>query len=147
MLNFTTLFLGMFMVVMWMAGVAVLRSACGISKAPKPGFVGAMALVLFVGGATAVLQFVLSMTLGMSGLGNDAHAVTMLRTLLAVPSFMLVAAMIYKMMLPTTFGRGTAICLVQMLVCFCLLMVFSMVVSSLSPSSWAQMKTMMCLPW
>ena len=56
MLNFTTFFLGMFMVAMWMACVAVLRSACGISKAPKPGFVGAMALVLFVGGATAIVR-------------------------------------------------------------------------------------------
>lgn len=129
MLNSGTLMLGMVMFVLWVIAAWVLRMGCGTvlgRGGRKPGLLGAMMLVLLAAAATVGTQFALGAMMGMSSFGFEVTAETAnrLRLMLSLPLHLIVTATIYKMLLPTTFGRATLIWAVQAAVIVALFMLF-----------------------
>jgi hypothetical protein len=115
MLTLSNLLLGMLLVSLWLLSAYIIRTCCKTMKAPQPGLMGAMMLVLLTAGGAVALQFTLGMLTGFSALGFslDGDSASQLRLALAVPVWMLVGASVYRFMLPTTFGRAMIIFLVQ----------------------------------
>jgi hypothetical protein len=148
MLDFTMILLGMFAIALWIIAATVLRAGCMFFRAPKPGFVGALTMVLLVAGATMAMQFLMGFTLAMQPLGLDQNpqAADSVRHTFMVPLHMLAAATIYKLMLPTSFGRAMLIWVAQVLMAVALFVVFAMVLSSANPSAWTSLRGMMSMP-
>lgn len=84
----------------------VLRLACGLVGEQAPDLGRAMVIVL----GAMILQFVGGMILGFVGLGSSQ--------VVGLVVSAIVSAWVYSQMLPTTLGRGLAIWVAQIVVCF-----------------------------
>lgn len=145
MFSLTNILLGMLMTTMWVVGACVIRSACSTMRMPGPGFTAAMMLTLLAGAGAVATQFALGVMTGMSAFGfvMDQPAAEHLRMMLAAPVWMLVCAMVYKSMLPTTFGKATIIFMSQALVIAAMVVGFSLLANVTHSATLMQVRSMM----
>ncbi len=104
----TFLAVGLLMLFLGVAVSAIiLRVACGIAGIdPVPDLGRAIMIVL----GNAVILFAISVALSMVGLGRAPGLIVSA----------LVSAAVYQSMIPTTYGKGLLIWVVQIAVCFAL---------------------------
>lgn len=118
MFSLTNVLLGMVLTAMWVTAACTVRAGCTTMKVNRPGLTGAMMLTLIAFGGAIASQFAVGMLMGMSLLGLSAQpeSAEQMRMMLAMPVWMLVCAMVYRFMLPTTFGKAMIMFLAQALI-------------------------------
>ncbi len=147
MFTLTNLLLAMVLTGIWLAGAAVARSCCKSMKVNQPGMASMMLLSLMAIAGAVAAQFTLGAMMGMSLLGMSAEPSTaeQLRMMLAMPIWMLVCATIYRMMLPTTFGKAMCIFLAQAVVASAIMVGFSMLANITGHETLMQVREMLPL--
>jgi hypothetical protein len=115
MLSLSHMFMGLVLVSLLLLASFVMRACCKTMKAPQPGLLATMMLVLMAAGGSLAMQFGLGMALGFSMLGFELEPAeaTSVRMALTAPIWMLVGASVYRAMLPTTFGKAMVMFLIQ----------------------------------
>jgi len=131
---------GGLLVLLWLISSFTLRMGCMISRVPKPGFVGAATLMLAVGAMTATAHFGLGVLMGMSpgGMNLSGTDAARLAAGLGLPAHMLMAATIYKIMLPTTFGKAMSVWVLQMSLLLVLIAGAGFAIHTVNPEGWAK---------
>lgn len=133
---------GGMMFALWMVASMLLRASCAMNGVRRPRMVGAAVLTLLAAAAGGLAHMTLSTGLGMTaqGLGMSSGSGARLVLMLGVPVHMLAAASAYRLMLPATFGKATSVWIVQMLALAALAVGFDMLMTTLVPDAWAQMR-------
>jgi len=136
---------GGFLVLLWLMSALTLRAGCMFTRVPKPGFVGAAMLMLVVGAMTATAHFGLGVLMGMSpgGLKLDATNAARLAAGLGLPAHMIIAATVYKFMLPATFGKAMSVWVLQMSMLLVLIVGAGYAIHTVNPDGWASVCRMM----
>ncbi|MBI1373956.1 MAG: hypothetical protein GC159_14630 [Phycisphaera sp.] len=102
-------------------GAALLRIGCQIVKVPVPEFGKAMGVVIVAAIASFAVSFMFGFTMG-AMIGADPTALRVIQ-IINLPISACLYATIYMAMLPTTFGKGLLIWLVQAAVVFAIVIV------------------------
>jgi hypothetical protein len=128
MFSLTNVLLGMVLTAMWVVAACTVRAGCTTMKVNKPGLTGAMMLTLIAFSGAIASQFAVGMLMGMSmlGLGQQAESAEQMSMMLAMPVWMLVCAMVYRFMLPTTFGKAMIMFLAQAVILGAMLVALGM---------------------
>ena len=116
-------------------GAALLRLGCWVCKVEEPGFLKAMGIVFVNALANMVVQVLIGVFIGLIAGASGARnlqAVQVLATLISLPFVMLVSGGIYCGMIPTSFGKGILIWLVQLAVWIVIALVFALVTGVLA---------------
>lgn len=132
MFSLTNVLLGMMLTAMWIVASYTVRAGCTTMRIGKPGLTGAMMLTLLAVGGAIASQFAVGMLMGMSILGGSPapEAAEQMRLMLAMPVWMLVCAMVYRFMLPTTFGKAMIIFLAQAVIVGAMMVGFGMLANA-----------------
>jgi hypothetical protein len=102
--------------VFFLISAAFLRLACSISGVIAPGFGKAMSITFVADGVSTAGAFFLVYVLTSTNQGNvDAKTLGLIANAVGVPLGAVMSAAIYSGMLPTSFGKGILIWLVQLL--------------------------------
>jgi hypothetical protein len=98
-------------------GALILRIACSICRVELPGFFKAMGVTAVVAVVSLIACSALGFIVGVLGhlAGISLASLNILSALFGLPLGMLVSALLYKVLLPTTFGKGVLIWLVHLL--------------------------------
>jgi hypothetical protein len=144
MFSLTNVLLGMLLTGMWVVAACTARAGCTSLRVAKPGLTGAMVLTLVAAGGSIAAQFAMGMMTGMSMFGHamQAHA-EQIRMLLALPVWMLVCSVVYKSMLPTTFGKAMIIFVLQAAIIGAMMLGFSLLANFTHSQALLQVRSML----
>ena len=147
MLTLSHMFMGLVLVVLWVVAALVMRGSCKALKAPQPGMLSAMLLVMLASAGSLAMQFALGMALGFSMFGFEIAPAdaTHLRLAMTAPIWMLVGASVYKAMLPTTFGKAMTMFVMQAAIVAASVAGLAMLASMTKSPALMEMRQM--LPW
>lgn len=128
MFSLTSVLLGMLLLGMWIVASCTARASCTTMRLNnKPGLTGAMMLTLMAAGGAVAAQFAVGMLMGMSSaVGAAPEAAVQMKTMLVMPVWMLVCAMVYRFMLPTTFGKAMCMFMAQVVIVGAMMVGFNM---------------------
>jgi hypothetical protein len=145
MFSVTSLLLGMMLTSMWIVASCTARAGCTVMKINKPGLTGAMMLTLVAVAGAIASQFAIGTLMGMSLMGMAAEPSTadQMRLMLAMPVWMIVCAMVYRMMLPTTFGKAMCLFAMQAVVVGAMALGMSMLAQSTQQRHLMELRQMM----
>ena len=145
MFSLTNVLLGMMLTGMWIVAACTARAGCTTMRIARPGLTGAMMLTLLAVGGAIASQFAVGMLMGMSLLGLSAppESHEQMRMMLAMPVWMLVCAMVYRFMLPTTFGKAMIIFLAQALIVGAMMIGFNMLANATQQGNLMEVKQML----
>ena len=98
-------------------GALLLRIACSICRAELPGFFKAIGVAFIVGFLGVIAGSAVGFVLGAVGYiaGIPSAAVQVVSLIVGLPVNMLLSALLYKVLLATTFKKGVLIWLVHLL--------------------------------
>ncbi|HVP72185.1 MAG TPA: hypothetical protein VMS30_00510 [Phycisphaerales bacterium] len=146
MFSVTNILLGMLLLGMWIVASCTARAACTTMRINRPGLTGAMMLTLLAMGGAIACQFGVGMMMGMSssiGLSTAPETAQQMRLILAAPIWMLVCAMAYRVLLPTTFGKAMAMFLAQALILGAMIVGFNLLANMTGQANMLEVRQMM----
>lgn len=145
MLTMTNLLLGMMVAGMWVAAACSARFTCSAMRLPKPGFAPALLLTLLAAGGAIACQFAVGTMMGMAvaSAAVQTEVSEQVRTMLVMPVWMLVCAMIYRVMLPTTFGKAMTVFFGQAIVATAIMVAVSLLANATQQPNLVELRSML----
>lgn len=121
-----------------LVGAVIFRAACSIynrlcqpeNRVPDPSFGKAMLIAFVSGVAQNIVGVVIGFAIGIAsaGVGLDEDVASIAAGLVSIPFSLLISAAINAWLLPTTFGRGLMVALVQLAIVITVVLVVGVVV-------------------
>lgn len=147
MFSLTSVLLGMLLLGMWIVASCTARAACTTMRLNnKPGLTGAMMLTLLAVAGAVAAQFGVGVMMGMSSaLGASPEGAANMKLMLVMPVWMIVCAMVYRFMLPTTFGKAMCMFAAQVVIVGAMMVGFNMLANMTGQSNLMEVRQMMPL--